>query len=349
MAISRKTQGNGVAGSAAFSGSWSAGDFIMLVLENTAAATVPALPSGYTNLASGQDSMNAHAMRVCYKIAAGGDTMPTITDATTVSWAIYGGVDNAAPFVQLAGQAGVSNSMAASGIASYQNSADWVVIVATGKGITGNIGTYPFNSMSLVTEYKSGSDDNVIFDSNTNLSSYSYNAKTIDASISWITKTFELVASSGGTPSNSARSAKITGILEKEYSRKNPASLPSDDTVLATVYDATEITNVATDDGTRVEIFGGAAYLIHQFKDHHTNSTDQISVSWNGQSVVAPTAKTVYLQVYNHNSAAWETVASNSAAAANTDFTLSGTITANLSYYYDSEHRTSFRVYQQVI
>jgi hypothetical protein len=56
--------------------------------------------------------------------------------------------------------------------------------------------------MTLATEVKSGSDDNAIFDSNGPLSSYSFNTKTLDASISWITKTIELVAATASTPTN---------------------------------------------------------------------------------------------------------------------------------------------------
>lgn len=195
MAISRQSSGNGVAGSAALSGSWNAGDVIILNLENSGGTTVPSTPSGYTSISSGTEATGGSAMRVVYKVAVGGDTMPTLTNCTTVSWAIYAGVNTTTPAVQTAGQAANSNSMSASGVVSYQNpGVDWVVIVATGKGITGNIGSHPNNSMTLVTEYKSGSDNNAFFDSNAPLSSYSFNSKTLDATVSWITKTFELVA-----------------------------------------------------------------------------------------------------------------------------------------------------------
>jgi hypothetical protein len=43
----------------------------------------------------------------------------------------------------------------------------------------------------------------------------------------------------------------------------------------------------------------------------------------------------------------WETLASNSTAAADTDFTLSGSQPTNLANYYDSSLFASFRVYQQ--
>ncbi len=202
MAISVQTFGNGAAGSAAFSGSWNANDVIFLNLMNSGGTTVPNTPSGYTSITSGTEATGGTAERVVWKAAAGGDTMPTLTNCTSVAWVIYAGVNTTAPAVQAAGQAGSSNSMASSGIVAYQApGVDWVVVVATGKGITGNIGSHPPTSMTSRTEYKTGSDNNVFFDSNGALSSYGFNTKTLDASVSWITKTFELVAASDSTPS----------------------------------------------------------------------------------------------------------------------------------------------------
>jgi hypothetical protein len=204
VAISRQASGNGAAGSAAFAGTWVAGDVIVLNLMNSAGTTVPNTPTGYTPLTSGTEATGGSAERLVWKYAAGGDTMPSFTNTTSVAWAIYTGINATTPLVQAAGQAGSSSSMSSSGITAYQSPGnDWVIVTATGKGITGNIGSHPPTSMTLVTEYKSGSDDNAIFDSNTPLSSYSFNSKTLDASVSWITKTAELQYLAGGsTPTN---------------------------------------------------------------------------------------------------------------------------------------------------
>lgn len=206
MAISRLAQNNGAAGSATLSGTFNTNDFILLLLQNTGAATTPNLPTGYTNITSGSDAVNNHAMRLCYKYAANGsETMPAFTNTTSVSWSIYTGVALTSPAVQIAGQAGVSTSMSSSGITTFGNpGVDWVIIGATGTPITGNIGVHPPTSMTLTTEYKTTLDDNALFDSNAPLSTYSFNTKTLDASVSWITKTFELVAATGGggTPTN---------------------------------------------------------------------------------------------------------------------------------------------------
>lgn len=194
MALSRKASGNGASGVAALSGTYVTGDLIVLSLQNTANTNTPATPTGYTSWASGADAANSHAMRVVYKYAtSNAETMPTLTDVTSVSWAIYSGENATTPGTQIAGQAAASSSMSASGVVTYASPAnDWVIVVATGKGITGNIGAHPPTSMVLVTEYKTGSDDNALFDSNAPLSSYGFNTKTLDASVSWITKTIEL-------------------------------------------------------------------------------------------------------------------------------------------------------------
>lgn len=204
MAISRVASGNGAAGTAALSGTWVAGDLIVLVLGNSANATPP-IPTGYTSDAAGLDSTNALGIRVVHKYAVGGDTMPTVSNCTSISWAIYRGVNATTPFVQAAGQSGTTATISASGIVTYQSPSDWVVIAAFAKGITGNVGSHPHTNMVLVTEYKTGSDDNVLTDSNTPLSSYAFNSKTLDAAVPWFTKTFELVAATsggGGTPTN---------------------------------------------------------------------------------------------------------------------------------------------------
>jgi hypothetical protein len=199
MAISRQTSGNGAAGSVTFTGTWAAGDLIVLNLMNSASTTVPSIPTGYTSVTSGTEATGGSALRLVYKYAVGGDTVPTFTNTTSVAYAIYTGINATTPFVQTAGQAASSSTMSSSGIVTYASPGnDWVIITATGKGITGNIGSHPPTSMTLVTEYKSGSDDNCIFDSNTPLSSYSFNNQTLSASVSWITKTTELQYLAGG-------------------------------------------------------------------------------------------------------------------------------------------------------
>lgn len=130
------------------------------------------------------------------------------------------------------------------------------------------------------------------------------------------------------------------------YSRGDEDSLPSGTDDLETSYSVAEVADVADDDGTRVS-FTGAVYIIHQYKYHHENSTDGITVNWNGQTDTAPSLSTVYLQIYNHNSTTWENLDSDNTSSASTDFTLSGSKTSSISDYYDANNYVYVRVYQE--
>lgn len=176
-------------------------DLLFLVLQNTANSNVPGTPSGYTSLTSGQDSTNGFAMRIVYKFATStSEAVPSFTDVTSVSMAIYRGVDPTTPFSGTGGQSGSTSTISYSGIASYnQAGSSWVITAATVKGITGNAGSVPPNNTTLVTEYKSGSDDNAIMDSNGVLAAYSFNSKTLAATLPWLTKTTELRAKTTGS------------------------------------------------------------------------------------------------------------------------------------------------------
>lgn len=151
-----------------------------------------------------------------------------------------------------------------------------------------------------------------------------------------LTGTFSL-----GTPT-------VTTEILYVYTRENSAILPTDDADLSTGFTDAEDTDVASDDGTRVAISGSSTYLIQQFrhKNPSGNSTDGFTISWNGQASTAPSTNTVYLQVYNQNTASWETLDSDSATAADTDFDLSGTVSTSASDYYDGSGYVACRVYQ---
>lgn len=133
----------------------------------------------------------------------------------------------------------------------------------------------------------------------------------------------------------------------KGYSHEAATSLPTTNDSLDVGYTSTELTNVDSDNSTRVAVgsISTNRYLIHQFSVS-TPENAEIAVSWNGQASIAPSTTTVYLQIYNNNTSSWETLTSNSSASADTDFTLSGSKTTNLSYYRDSEGKSVARVYQ---
>jgi len=85
------------------------------------------------------------------------------------------------------------------------------------------------------------------------------------------------------------------------------------------------------DTATSFKANGIPAFLF-KIKNPNGNSTDQATITWNGQSNVAPSTNNVFLEIWNKTQGTWGTGASNSAAAANTDFTLS-TATSGTAVY----------------
>src|SRR6185295_16206573 len=137
--------------------------------------------------------------------------------------------------------------------------------------------------------------------------------------------------------------------VDENYSRQYNASLLPTDANLANLFTSTEYTDVATVDTLYATQSATDQYSIFEFKNKGNAITDNIVVTWIGQSNIAPTISTIYLQIYNRNSATWETVASNSTAGANSDFSLSVTKTTGLSNYYNGSLWVSFRVYQLAV
>lgn len=153
----------------------------------------------------------------------------------------------------------------------------------------------------------------------------------------------------GKLTANSERSASLEGVIDNTFSREVKGSLPTNDLNLAPVYSAGDITDVSTDNDVYVDLEAIAAgYAIHQYKVLNTNNTDRMNITFKGRSSIAPSVSSVVLQVYNRNSSTWETVSTESAAGANTKFTMTGTVSVNMSNYYDANFIISIRIYQQV-
>jgi len=155
----------------------------------------------------------------------------------------------------------------------------------------------------------------------------------------------------GKSTANNARSAKVTGVVGDVYTREYNASLPTNDNPLSTQYAAQDYTDVGTDDTDYVGVVTVATgYMVHQFEKFNTNenNTDAIIVSVVSRSTLAPSSSTVYLQIYNRDTEEWETLDSDNSTGANTDLTLSGTQSADLSNYYDANYIVALRIYQGV-
>lgn len=84
--------------------------------------------------------------------------------------------------------------------------------------------------------------------------------------------------------------------------------------------------------------------MIHQFKNYVGSST-QCSIEWEGQSTLAPSSSTAYLQIYNESMGVWETIDYNASAPADIDFEMCAKI-SDLTNYKDGQTIVSCRVYQ---
>ena len=109
-------------------------------------------------------------------------------------------------------------------------------------------------------------------------------------------------------------------------------------------YDKVEL----DDDRYVTQTASGSEYAVFHFYWKNTNNADYIDARWTGKSDRAPSASPVYLDVYNMVTNAWENIASNSTAAADTEFVLHGQVyKANMAPYYTTGYWTIFRVYQR--
>lgn len=131
------------------------------------------------------------------------------------------------------------------------------------------------------------------------------------------------------------------------YTRGSYISLPSDDTDLAIPYNVDDIADVAADDTDMVGQLATSQIAIHQFKQQ-MNGTGGI-INAVAQVTIPCSTSTTYLQIYNRQSEppAWDTIDSDNATGANTDFTLSATV-ADLTDYKDENNIVACRVYQEM-
>lgn len=139
----------------------------------------------------------------------------------------------------------------------------------------------------------------------------------------------------------------IPGILTFEgYSKGAYPSLPGNDDDLLDVYTDGQITDVATDDIYMVAQLATSQIAIHQFKQEINGIGGTITVV--AQVTIPCSTSTAYLQIYNRSGTpAWDTIDSDNATGANTDFTLSATV-ADLTDYKDENNIVACRVYQEM-
>lgn len=93
----------------------------------------------------------------------------------------------------------------------------------------------------------------------------------------------------------------------------------------------------------------GSEYMVQEYKKKWINNTDSPRFTYKGRSTEDTRVSAILIQIFNQNSAQWETLAVINKVPADTDFTQTVQQTANPSNYYDSNNQVTFRTYQQVI
>ncbi len=132
----------------------------------------------------------------------------------------------------------------------------------------------------------------------------------------------------------------------KNYSRSAEDDLPLTSANGDILFNPTEYVEVAAEDNTYATQTATNQWCLFIFKDRGIANTEDIHVTWQGKSNVAPSVSTVYLQIYNTNSNTWETMSSDSTSSAGVNFTLVGDITSNQTHYYDASLWVTCRIYQ---
>lgn len=106
--------------------------------------------------------------------------------------------------------------------------------------------------------------------------------------------------------------------------------------------------NVLSDDGDYF-IEYGSEYMIRNYQRNNTNNTDTPQFTWRGRTTYDTRVSPMLVQIFNVNSAAWETLAVANTVPPDVDFSVTVYQTTNISNYYDSLNFVTFRSYQRVL
>jgi hypothetical protein len=116
---------------------------------------------------------------------------------------------------------------------------------------------------------------------------------------------------------------------------------------LETAYSDQNYLDVATKDDVRVGQTATGQYAIHQFKDYVGGLSSTV-IHCELQTNCPPSLSTVYLQIFNRNTPAWQTVDTDNSSSEDTDFILTANI-PDLTDYKDASGVIVCRVYQLAI
>lgn len=136
-------------------------------------------------------------------------------------------------------------------------------------------------------------------------------------------------------------------VAANTYSREDTDVLRTDTADLSNIYTTTEYTNVATSDDTDTKQTGASRFQVHQYRVYNTNNSDFIRITWEGTPIVdATVANPLIVQMYNYNTAQWETRDSSSTAVTTADTTFTVTIDTADSDFYGPYNEVCTRVFR---
>lgn len=129
------------------------------------------------------------------------------------------------------------------------------------------------------------------------------------------------------------------------YSWEPLSVKPTTNASLQSLFDDLEYYRSVTADNLYATTSDATRAPFHNFFRRNSNSTDNISVSWEGNSSLACDAsRYLVLEVYNFTTSGWQSKATSTDCLVGTDFPLSTTISSGLSSFYSSNW-TYWRVY----
>jgi len=160
----------------------------------------------------------------------------------------------------------------------------------------------------------------------------------------------DVLVESFSSSSSSSSSSSCSKEADKDYSKGDYASLPTDDSNLENEYICTEYPTVAVDDNEFVsQTSPSGEFAIKQFKDKFDVDSMALVAMWKGKMEEATSNSTAYLQIYNYDATSWETLDTDDTTASGIEFTLSGTQSEDVSDYYDGSNWVTCRVYQESV
>lgn len=133
-----------------------------------------------------------------------------------------------------------------------------------------------------------------------------------------------------------------------DYTYQDSLTLPTTAADLINRFTVSQVSDVAGDDEDYF-IEYGSEYMIRNYQRQGADNTSTPQFTWRGRTTVPTTSSPMYIQIFNVNSSAWETLAVANILPPDTDFSVTVKQTSNPSNYYDSRNMVTFRSYQQII